>query len=100
MTYFARVESEVQLEHVDAGLAEEAERASVGVLLHEREDARERQVACRGATRAAWIRASAGEMCGSSPDPEDVTASTGTGRAGGETVLVPVRDDPCRARPW
>ena len=43
-----------------------------------RESARSRSLA----TRAAWIFASAGEMCGSSPDPDDVTASTGTGAPG------------------
>jgi hypothetical protein len=30
------------------------------------------------AIRCAWMRALAGEMCGSTPEPEVVTASTGT----------------------
>ena len=33
------IESEVELEHVDAGLAEEAERAAVGVVVDELGDA-------------------------------------------------------------
>ena len=93
VTYFDSVEREVQLEHVDAGLAEEAERAAVGVLgtrSSTSESARLRSLA----TRAAWSRALATEMCGSRPEPDDVTASTGTGAPRGEPVLLAVGDDP------
>ena len=74
----AVVEGEVELEHVDARLAEEAERAAVGVLVDERRAPRRRRGRARSATRGAWSRALATEMCGSSPEPEAVTASTGT----------------------
>ena len=75
---FRRVEREVQLENVDTRLSEEAERApSVCSCTRARTSARERLRS--RATRTAWIRASAGEMWGSRPDPDDVTASTGTG---------------------
>ena len=80
------VEREVQLEHVHARLAEEAERAAVGVLVDEREHLVERRGRALAATRGAWSRAFAGEMCGSSPEPDAVTASTGTG-ARREAVL-------------
>ena len=46
-----RVECEVQLEHVDARLAEEAERALVGVLTDERHDLIEREAAHLGDAR-------------------------------------------------
>ena len=75
----ARVEREVQLEHVDAGLAEEAERAAVGVLVDEREDVGERRGRAPARRARPGSGRSAGEMCGSRPEPEAVTASTGTG---------------------
>ena len=43
------------------------------------------------ATRAAWMRALAIEMSGSSPDAEAVTASTGTSASGREPVATTVR---------
>ena len=46
------------------------------------------------ATRAAWSRALASEMSGSSPEPDAVTASTGTGVPWGQTVELAVGDDP------
>ena len=42
------VEGEVELEHVDAGLAEEAERAAVGVVVDQLQDALERDAADLG----------------------------------------------------
>ena len=72
------VEREVELEHVHAGLAEEAERAPVGVLVDQLlRRARERQAAHRRRRARTAARAYAGEMCGSMPEPEVVTASTG-----------------------
>ena len=71
------VEREVQLEDVDAGLAEQAELAAVGVLVDQREHRRPSRPAGL-ATRGAWSRALATEMCGSRPDADAVTASTGT----------------------
>ena len=72
------VEREVELEHVDAGLAEEAERAAVGVLVDQLVDAARAAMPRTSATRLAWMRALAAEMCGSTPEAEVVTASTGT----------------------
>ena len=75
------VEGQVELEDVDAGLAEHAEEAPVGVVVDRA--AGPARAGGRGprATRCAWIAALASEMCGSTPEPELVTASTGT-RAG------------------
>ena len=73
-----RVECQVELEHVHARLAEEAERAPVGVLVDQRAAPR-RAATPRSRRRAsACRRAFSGEMCGSSPEPDEVTASTGT----------------------
>ena len=46
------------------------------------------------ATRGAWRRALATEMCGSSPEAEPVTASTGTADLGREAVRLAVGGDP------
>ena len=72
------VEREVQLEHVDAGLAEESEGAPVRVLVDEREHVVERECRVRARHAGPGERALAVEMCGSRPEPEAVTASTGT----------------------
>ena len=45
------------------------------------------------ATRAACSRALATEISGSTPEPDDVTASTGTLALGGQAV------EPCGRRP-
>ena len=85
------VEREVQLEHVRRR-ARRGSRASV------RRCARATRASTSAtgrprarATRAAWMRAFATEMSGSSPEPEAVTASTGTASLGREAVLAPVR---------
>ena len=71
------VEREVELEHVHAGLAEEARAASVGVLVDQLLHCREREVPARPRPGGDWSCAYAGEMSGSMPEPEVVTASTG-----------------------
>ena len=63
---------------MDARLAEHPEGARLGVRRHELADFGLGQVA-RRATRATWYSAAAGLMCGSSPLPEAVTRSAGTG---------------------
>ena len=55
-----------------------AERRAVGVLVDERLDRRSSGTPRSCATRAICDLAYAGEMCGSSPLPDAVTASTGT----------------------
>ena len=73
----SRVEREVELEHVHAGLAEEAERAARRCA-RRRARARPSSGSSRAARPAApGARRSRGEMCGSRPEPEAVTASTG-----------------------
>ena len=91
LTLSRRVEREVQLEHVHARLAEEPERASVGVLVDEVEHLRRASRPRASATRGAWMRALAGEMCGSRPEPEAVTASTGTSGVRRRDRSPPVR---------
>ncbi len=77
----ALVEREVQRQHVDARLAEEAEGAAVGVRARSGR-ARARSGRPRtAATRWAWMRALACEICGSTPEPDVVTASAGTSAA-------------------
>ena len=58
------IEREVQLDDVDAGLAEHAELAPVGVLADERSTTARRRGRARSATRRACSRALATEMCG------------------------------------
>ena len=74
-----RVEREIQLEHVHPRLAEEAELPALGVLGDERAHLSPGRAPRAFATRATWYSAAAGLMCGSSPLPEAVTRSTGTG---------------------
>ena len=90
---FGRVEREVQLEHVHAGLAEEAEHAPVGVLLHEGEDIREWNVAFPGDPSRLDPGVGRGDV--------RVEARSGGGDrldrnrgAGREAVLAPVEGDP------
>ena len=73
-----RVEREVELQHVDARLAEDAEQSPLGVLLDQLPHLLDRQSARPGHPRA-WYIAPATLMCGSRPLPEAVTRSTGTG---------------------
>ena len=72
------VEGEVELEDVDAGLAEDAEAAAVGVVRDQLADPREREAAHGGdAVRldaARWPARCAGRR----PRPRSSTASTGT----------------------
>ena len=90
------VESQVELDHVDARVAKDQELTTVGVLRHQCSPRpRSRGPACV-ATRGVCSRALAIEMCGSRPDPEAVTASTGTERVGGEAVLRAVGGDALR----
>ena len=67
------VEGEVELEHVDARLAEEAEHAALGVVVDELRDRRLVGRPRAAATRATCRSAYAGLMCGSSPEPLAVT---------------------------
>ena len=72
------VEGEVELQDVDHRFAEEAEHPALGVVIDRLLDggtSRPRALA----TRAACRRALATEMSGSSPEPDAVTASIGTG---------------------
>ncbi len=71
------VERQVELDDVDARLAKHPELTPVGVLVDQLGDDCDVEAAV-SATRAVWIRALAIEMCGSRPEPDAVTASTGT----------------------
>ena len=77
-----RVEREVEREHIDARLAEQAERAALDLALDQCADARLR------AARAPWRPAApgtaraSGEISGSRPLPDVVTRSTGTAADG------------------
>ena len=75
------IEGEVELEHVHAGLAEEAEAAVVGVLVDQGVARRRAGMSRSAATRFAWIRALAIEISGSTPDAEVITASGGMSAA-------------------
>ena len=73
------VEGQVELEHVDPGLAEEAERPARRCASSTRASTSSSCTRPRAsATRGAWRWALATEMWGSRPEPEAVTASTGT----------------------
>lgn len=74
----AAVEGEVQFDHVDAGFAEKAEGAAVGVRLDELTHLIRGDVAGVGDSCHLNVR-EPGEMCGSRPLPLAVTASEGTG---------------------
>ena len=72
------VERQVELEHVDAGVAEDAQRALGRVLGDRRAHVRPPSCPASAATRGACSWALRTEMCGSRPEPDAVTASTGT----------------------
>ena len=91
------VEREVELEHVDALLAEEAEDAAVGVVVDERRAPRRPARPRSSATRARLEPALATEMCGSSPEPDAVTASTGTGVSAASPLAPRYAVDPLAA---
>ena len=71
------VEREVELQHVDRPLAGQpgSGRAAWSSTARARGRGRGR---ARAATRLAWMRALASEMCGSTPEAEVVAASAGT----------------------
>ena len=73
-----RSECLVELGGVDARLAEQAEEAAVGVVVDELLDAGEREAAHRGDAARLDARRWPREMCGSTPEPDVVTASAGT----------------------
>ncbi len=75
----SRVEREVELQHVDARLAEQSESPAFGVLLDQLLHLRQRQAARLRDARPPGTGAAATLMCGSSPLPDAVTRSTGTG---------------------
>ena len=93
-TQRAAVERQVELEHVHAWLAEEAERPAVGVRRRSARSTsssarpRARRPAAPGAGR--WPP----RCAGSRPEPEAVTASTGTGHVGASPFSLPVGGDP------
>ena len=74
------VEREVQLEHVDARLAEDAERAARACSASTSARTVSTGMPRALATRASWYSAAATLMSGSSPLPDAVTRSTGTAR--------------------
>ena len=94
----SRVQREVERQHVDARLAEEAERAALDLARRRGRAAGPRGRPRALATRGTWNRAASGEMCGSRPEPLVVTRSTGTGAAG-FSAFSAVEVAPSRARP-
>ena len=87
------VEREVELEHVDPRLAEEAERAAVCVLLDERQHLLEREAAgtrdarrLQARVRGGDVRIEPGARGGQGIDRDPL--------AGTEVVLVAVRGTP------
>ena len=75
------VEREVEVEHVDGRLAEDAKGAVVGVRLDQPEHGGKGEVSARGDPRSLSL-AFVTVIAGSRPLPEAVTASTGTGTSG------------------
>ena len=74
------VKREVEGEHVDPRLADEAERPALDVRVHERAELAPRSRPRAAATRGTWKSAASGVMSGSRPEPEVVTRSIGTRR--------------------
>ena len=72
------VEAAVQLQHVHVRRADEAEIATDRGLAHQAAHVRRGRHAALAATRSTWMAAYAGEMPGSRPDADAVTASAGT----------------------
>ncbi len=75
----AAIEVEVQQQHVDARLTQEAERPALDALRHEGLDLGQRRRRARPPRAGACQRAASGLRCGSRPLAEAVTSSTGTG---------------------
>ena len=76
------VEREIELEHIDARLAQQAERAAFDLAFDQCADTLLPAGLRALATRGTWKSAASGEMSGSRPLPEVVTRSTGTGADG------------------
>ena len=87
------VEGQVELEDVDARLAEDPEaRGVVWASIAASPGRRSGSGPWRPGAPAAWALAT--EMSGSSPEPDAVTASTGTGVVRGQAVGLPVGGHP------
>ena len=90
----SRVERQIELDDVHAGSPSTPSTAPVGVLVDHRVDRGRR----RGPAPGRRARPGAGrwrrEMCGSSPDPEAVTASTGTSASAARPFSCAVGGDP------
>ena len=71
------IEGQVELEDVDPRLAEEPQRPCPGCARRPGRHLRPAVSPRAPATRATWRAAYSGEMCGSSPEAEAVTASGG-----------------------
>lgn len=80
------IRRQVELQHVHAGVAEDAERPGLGVVIHEVEHVVEVQVPFQRHPRGLEA-ALAIEICGSSPDPDACTASTGTSTSGDSRLV-------------
>ena len=75
-----RVEVEIEQRRVHRLLAEKAERRALGPLVDQRDSTRSSgQARARGRRAAPAASALRTEIAGSRPEPEAVTASTGTG---------------------
>ena len=84
---FTAIQRQVQLQHIHARLAEDAELSPFRVICHQlrRPDPGATLRAC--ATRSTWAAADSGLMCGSSPLPEAVSVSA-------RNLAVESRDSP------
>ena len=94
------VEREIELQHIDVRLADDAEqrgrRCCPPPVAARRSSGRLRALATRG----TWNSAAAGVMSGSRPLAEVVTRSTGTGVLGFSAAASPSRPSPGRPAPW
>ena len=84
------VERQIQLQDVDARLAEEVRGRGLRCCRAIRSSTARSGSPRTAATRWAWMRALASEMCGSTPEAEVVTASTGTSAAVSARVVRPL----------
>ena len=86
----ARVDARLSARTLTRRLAVEAEEAAFGVSRDERLEIGGRECAVSRETRGICRRAYSGEMWGSRPEPEDVTASAGTEPVTASSVLTAV----------